>query len=283
MSLLRDLQQLREKLLLQRAAVDERLDAVARVIARIEELQKADPALAASSNMPILVKHDGMIVLAQLHDMAEYHLADKSGLDFKIEDLAHEKDFVAGLAAGCARNNLQAIWTDALTHMVTATSTDLVEGDVVPCLHDESLDIAEGRHEKYGVTTLSFAFQATNKAQLQTTETHIVINKETRQAVVVGESKLAHEMKAAIEAAGVTYISRHEAQAAAKIDKAIDALLAHDEKRSLMKDRLYSAAFYRIEESQQAMRKKYTRASLGDVLAGKRGTSYAKYVVKPRG
>lgn len=285
MSLLRDLQQLHGKLRSQRTALDSRIDSVARVIKRIEGLRQTDAFHAAMTAKPILVKQDGMIAVAQLHDTATYYLADKPELGFKIEDLVLEKDFLAALAEGCARNNLKAIWTEALTDIVMATSTDFCEDqEALIVAGSESLNLAEGRHEEYGVTTLSFAFQAARKKSLQTTSTHIVVNKKTQQALVVGESKLSRDMKKAIEAAGVTYVSRHDADASVKIEKVISGFLAHIEepRRHFLKNRLCEASFYRFDSINGIDTARYVDPAISDVLAGKVDVTYPKYVVKPR-
>ena len=201
---------------------------------------------------PLVV--DGQV--AQVRDCAVYAYKEAS-LDFTHKDLVSHDSFLKSLAnPGTRAFNIENLFEENLRPLIGAASTS----------YDDALLIAEN-DDAHPVATTTVTTKSKNGKD--TTDFHIIINKEFGRSMIIGDAA-PKGVKTAFAKAGIRYVDRGSAQALDEIRAGIADVVGKNEER-------VSYAFrYRNDVKDRAATK-----GLAAMLADKSGKlMYPKYVVK---
>jgi hypothetical protein len=148
--------------------------------------------------------------------------------DPDIEELSSRDNFLSALAAPVLRvKALEALWTGALAR--TGATYDDTENKIPK---DQSLAMADGTSDSgLAITTVVTAGQRADG--LPATEPlHIIWNRKTDRILVVGEGKIAPDLKSAFNATRGTYVDRNETNAPERVQTALARLIPSDKAKT---------------------------------------------------
>lgn len=141
-------------------------------------------------------------------------LSDDQGVDAPVEvatkDLVEEEDLLKTLVLPVIGEfNLRSFWNSALTHSGVTTSS----------YEDQSVNMAENSgNVAFATTTIIVRNKNGDKTPL-----HFVRNNQTGALLVVGND-IDEALQRKFTLAHITYVSRNEKNAAAKVDTALDRI-----------------------------------------------------------
>jgi len=222
------------------------------------------------------------LAAAVIKDTAVYAAQNKE-LDFGLKDLVSHNDFMASLAMPTVgAKNLSAIWEqnirpltkgDAANDTPSAAGAPGASGSILD--HDEALFIAENRSDKkIATTSVQVLFEDEDGAR--PVSIHIIRNEARNKTLVVSE-KAPSKLLAAFKEAGITHVDRNDANAALKVDAAVNELTRG--MPASVKDRLVDAFKYRNDVDAEHLQGK--NPGLSELLVDpKIDMMYAKFVVK---
>lgn len=273
MTTLDDLKLLRNQLNADRDAVDQRIAALDRIIARLESSSPAASSELFPTTGGVLVVSTGARpVSAEIRDAMEYTMLDKQGLDFEVKDVVREIDFIKSLSKSKAtQGNLSRIWENNIARFVAHADPAAVDIEHIGV----SLRIAEGRDDTYAMTTVTLANSKKNDVALL----HVLINKKNGRALLVGDTAVTEKTRATLQSNGITYVSRADANARKDVITALALLVDAPKVKgrdAFMGERLLEAFNYRVGTAQGG-----SYDTLVEGLVARDAESlYDKYVVK---
>lgn len=157
-------------------------------------------------------------------DAAEIATLGPNATDPEVEDLASRDNFLAALASPVLRTHaLESLWTGALE------KTGAVFNDTenkVP--KDQSLAMADGTSDSGLAITTVVTGGAASDGSARNESLQIIWNRKTDRIVVLGEGRIAPDLKSAFNATRGTYINKEEPNAPERVKTALTRLIGKE-------------------------------------------------------
>ncbi|MBU6474626.1 MAG: hypothetical protein KGL10_06935 [Alphaproteobacteria bacterium] len=184
---------------------------------------------------------------AKIEDMASYPEGTEE-VELSVSDIVSHEDFMAALALPTvSAKNLDAIWDTNIRDL-----SEQIEKENNPqgpnadqkSSADEIFKITENRSEQgIATTTLRVMFEDASGKESDVS-VHIVLNKNRKKALIVGE-KVPTKLLSAFKEAGIIHVDRHAPNAKAKVDAALNDLTRGTRNPELAKRHLADAFRFR--------------------------------------
>jgi hypothetical protein len=154
-------------------------------------------------------------------DAADFATLGANAPDPHPDELSSRDNFLSALASPVLRvKALESLWTGALAR--TGAVYDDTDNKVPK---DQSLAMADGVSES-GLAITSVAIGGERADGLPASESlHIIWNRKTDRILVVGEGKIAPDLKAAFNATRGTYVNKSENNATERVRTALSRLI----------------------------------------------------------